>query len=239
MNPLRSSLSLGFALAFFLPSPASAYQIDCAILLCLAGGFPPSVPCAQARAEMIRRITPWPVEPPLQIWRCPMHAAFDLPTPRNPIDRLYQVADPTSGAALFPAVASATPWSNDQIVQIATGEYTDGSDTADVDISGPEFDFVRSIRVFSVEIAWQHWHGGDTDICEQAQSVRVGTYGTQGNFGWRASSVKALPAAFKGVKGWADFSSPDSSHCPGIHTRSVFIEWRDHEGSYGFEQVDY
>ena len=32
-----------------------AYPIDCAILLCLAGGFPPSAPCASARAEMIRR----------------------------------------------------------------------------------------------------------------------------------------------------------------------------------------
>ncbi|MEL6694570.1 MAG: hypothetical protein AAFQ12_16325, partial [Pseudomonadota bacterium] len=54
---------------------AQSYQIDCAILLCLSGGWPASVPCARARAEFIRRITPWPVEPPLQIWRCPMGAA--------------------------------------------------------------------------------------------------------------------------------------------------------------------
>ena len=56
------------------PATAQGYQIDCAILLCLAGGWPASVPCARARAEFIRRITPWPVEPPLQIWRCPMRA---------------------------------------------------------------------------------------------------------------------------------------------------------------------
>ena len=58
------------------PRRAEAYQIDCAILLCLAGGFPPSEPCARARAEMIRRITPWPIEPPLRLWRCPMRAGF-------------------------------------------------------------------------------------------------------------------------------------------------------------------
>lgn len=51
---------------------ASAYPIDCAILLCMAGGFPASVECSRAKAEVIRRITPWPVEPPLQLWRCPM-----------------------------------------------------------------------------------------------------------------------------------------------------------------------
>ena len=53
-------------------SPAQAYPIDCAILLCMAGGFPASVECSRAKAEVIRRITPWPVEPPLQLWRCPM-----------------------------------------------------------------------------------------------------------------------------------------------------------------------
>lgn len=55
------------------PAPAAqAYPIDCAILLCMAGGFPASVECSRAKAEVIRRITPWPVEPPLQLWRCPM-----------------------------------------------------------------------------------------------------------------------------------------------------------------------
>ncbi len=54
------------------PVAASSYPIDCAILLCLAGGFPASKECVAAKAEMIRRITPWPIEPPLQLWRCPM-----------------------------------------------------------------------------------------------------------------------------------------------------------------------
>ena len=82
MVPVRKMLAI-LALSFLpltaSPVPASAYQIDCAILLCLAGGFPPSAPCTAARAEMIRRITPWPIEPPLQIWRCPMRAGFFLP----------------------------------------------------------------------------------------------------------------------------------------------------------------
>ena len=37
---------------------AQTYPIDCAILLCLSGGWPASVPCSRARAEFIRRITP-------------------------------------------------------------------------------------------------------------------------------------------------------------------------------------
>lgn len=81
MTAARSLLiliTLTLAPIIALPAPARAYQIDCAILLCLAGGFPPSAPCAAARAEMIRRITPWPIEPPLQIWRCPMRAGFRL-----------------------------------------------------------------------------------------------------------------------------------------------------------------
>ncbi|WP_273794973.1 hypothetical protein [Brucella intermedia] len=51
---------------------AIQYPIDCAIVLCMAGGFPASTECLAAKAEVVRRITPIPVEPPLQIWRCPM-----------------------------------------------------------------------------------------------------------------------------------------------------------------------
>lgn len=63
-------VSVGLA----LPSRvvAQSYPIDCAILLCLAGGFPASAECSAAKFELIRRITPWPIEPPLQLWRCPM-----------------------------------------------------------------------------------------------------------------------------------------------------------------------
>lgn len=59
--------------------PAQAYPVDCAILLCLAGGWPASAECTHARAVFIRRITPWPIEPPLQIWRCPMGVSYNAP----------------------------------------------------------------------------------------------------------------------------------------------------------------
>ena len=70
---------------------AQTYPIDCAILLCLSGGWPAPVPCARARAEFIRRITPWPVEPPLQIWRCPMGASYQLDDGVGGGGRIYDV----------------------------------------------------------------------------------------------------------------------------------------------------
>ncbi|PVA08622.1 hypothetical protein DC366_18305 [Pelagivirga sediminicola] len=52
------NLPLAAFLALALTGPtvptqarAQTYQIDCAILLCLSGGWPASVPCARARAE--------------------------------------------------------------------------------------------------------------------------------------------------------------------------------------------
>ncbi|WP_037317541.1 hypothetical protein [Ruegeria halocynthiae] len=46
---------------------ARAYDMDCAIMLCMAGGFPSSAVCSAAYAEMIRRITPWPSLPPFGV----------------------------------------------------------------------------------------------------------------------------------------------------------------------------
>lgn len=75
-----------------LPSTTKAqtYPIDCAILLCLSGGWPASVPCSRARAEFIRRITPWPVEPPLQIWRCPMGASYETERHPSNVNRIFE-----------------------------------------------------------------------------------------------------------------------------------------------------
>lgn len=72
-------LAAGAATASFLAAPVDAYPIDCAILLCMAGGFPASAECSAAKAEVIRRITPWPIEPPLQLWRCPMGSGVGVP----------------------------------------------------------------------------------------------------------------------------------------------------------------
>ncbi len=71
-NLLTGAACLGLGAISPFAKPVHAYSIDCAILLCLAGGFPASAECSAAKAEVIRRITPWPIEPPLQLWRCPM-----------------------------------------------------------------------------------------------------------------------------------------------------------------------
>ncbi|PHS19442.1 MAG: hypothetical protein COA78_00180 [Blastopirellula sp.] len=65
----RYILALAVSLAAFvgLPQKARAYDIDCAIMLCMAGGFPPSAVCAHAYRTMIWRITPWPSLPPFGI----------------------------------------------------------------------------------------------------------------------------------------------------------------------------
>lgn len=104
-------------------------------------------------------------------------------------------------------------------------------DRADIDISGPEFNFVRSIRVFDVRYARQHESGRDGD-CNRSANVVLGTYGAQGDFSWARSSLTALPVAHVGLERWGQ-------NCPSIYHRSVFVDWRDYEGNYGFEQVDY
>jgi len=231
------------AASAFFAQPATAYPIDCAILLCLAGGWPASVECAQAKAEFIRRITPWPVEPPLQIWRCPMRAASLSDDLIDPMTRLRAMAAQerelsirvAAGSPIQPEPAVLIydpdqPAGSDSLLQLTN--YSSENGTADVDISAPEFDFVRSIRVFSVERANQVFKRGD-DICIQQERIRMGSYTRQGAFRWGPSSVENLPEDFDSVVGWDD---PD---CPRVSNRSVFVDWTDNEGTYGFEQVDY
>lgn len=61
------ALTISLFVGIGLPQKARAYDIDCAIMLCMAGGFPPSAVCARAYRTMIRRITPWPSLPPFGI----------------------------------------------------------------------------------------------------------------------------------------------------------------------------
>ena len=233
----RARATLTAATIALLPGTASAYQIDCAILLCLSGGWPASAPCAAARAEFIRRVTPWPVEPPLQIWRCPMRAAYGADDVSSGLDWLleavsgepYRQAVPGDArnwsAAPTPAVA------NSPIEGLALRLAQEVSQGADIDISDPAFDFVRSIRVYHVSYARQreNWEGD----CNRSASVRLGTYGAQGEFAWRSSTPAALPTAHSGLESYG-------RHCPQIWShRSVFVDWRDYEGNYGFEQVNY
>lgn len=223
---------------------AQSYPIDCAILLCLSGGWPASVPCALARAEFIRRITPWPVEPPLQIWRCPMGASYHRDDNGGGAGRIYDILfidtqRPLQRAGEFtpfertnrpqPAVLRKTSVNRGQLPNGLALQLVQGR--ADIDISGPEFNFVRSIRVFDVRYARQYEAGSEGD-CERSAVVVLGTYGTQGDFSWQRSSTAALPEAHVGLERWGD-------HCPNIHHRSVFVDWRDFDGNYGFEQVNY
>ena len=213
MTRLRAAATLAAtAVSLSLATPAAAYPVDCAILLCLAGGWPASAECAHARTVFIARITPWPVEPPLQIWNCPMRASFRGEA--KLIERLFDIA--VRGEPVPLISIPETPWAL-QLVQ----------DRADVDISDPAFDFVRSIRVF--EITYQQRRSSDGD-CNTWGAVYMGTYGAQGEYSRRRSSVSAVPSA-------SDLAVP--ADCRSYWHRSVFVEWRDYEGSYGHEEVHY
>ncbi|WP_434622668.1 hypothetical protein [Tabrizicola sp. M-4] len=98
---------------------------------------------------------------------------------------------------------------------------------ADVDISDTAFDFVRSIRVFEITYQQRRNRHGD---CNSWGVVYMGTYGAQGDYSRRRSSVSAVPAA-------SVLAVP--ADCRDYRHRSVFVEWRDYEGSYGHEEVHY
>ena len=211
MKPLLAALLLGLGLSTASVAPVQAYPVDCAILLCLAGGWPASAECARARAVFIRRITPWPIEPPLQIWNCPMHASLRKPPAA---ERLFDISAP-----------SVTPKRPESALPVgALPRLVAGQ--ADIDISDPTFDFVRSIRVF--EITYRQWR--NSDDCSSWSAVFEGSYGEQGDYRRRRSSPAAVPDA-------SDFDPPAS--CGSYWHRSVFVEWRDFEGGYGFEEVHY
>ncbi len=213
MKPLLPALFLGLGLSTAAVTPAAAYPVDCAILLCLAGGWPASAECAHARAVFIRRITPWPIEPPLQIWNCPMRASFRGEA--RPLDRLFNIA--VRGDLAAPAMSFPEHGIEPMLIDAQ----------ADVDISDSTFDFVRSIRVF--EITYQQRRSSDGD-CNSWGTVYMGSYGAQGDYTRRRSSTSAVPKA-------SDFAIPAS--CSSYWHRSVFVEWRDYQGTYGHEEVHY
>jgi hypothetical protein len=157
---------------FAAPRPVDAYQIDCAILLCLAGGFPPSEPCARARAEMIRRITPWPIEPPLQLWRCPMRARLPMSGPEG-----SQVIE----AQYFPSVKPMSPRVPDPVARIwrVFGERVT--------------DYVMAIKVYDLTY-WRH-SNRDGD-CIVWGNLRMGTYDQDWEFHWRRAALSGSPDWF-------------------------------------------
>lgn len=187
--------------------PAQAYPVDCAILFCLAGGWPASAECTHARAVFIRRITPWPIEPPLKIWNCPMEVAAREPL-QSPLPRILEVNH--IGTAGFAGLILAQAFEG----------------RADIDISDTAFDFVRSIRVWDVRY-YEHRERGENGDCSEGSYMRLGIYGTQGDFAWQNTHPGAAPA-------WV----LPSREC-GTRRRGVGVEWEDHEGNHGHEWVSY
>ncbi len=257
LGTLAASLSASVALATLsptlLPSPARAqsYPIDCAILLCLAGGWPASVPCARARAEFIRRITPWPVEPPLQIWNCPMNTAFQTDPDGALLPRIFKLAyDPEqvrgvtragTFSSVLPEALSGTQSAGAQPdlrqsspppappANIQQAQAT-SQPQADIDISGSAFDFVRSIKVWHI-LAYQY----SGRQCQMVvDSARLGTYSQQGAFTWANSSTFQSPPWMRPA--WLQRSP---ANCRSVYYRAIGVEWRDYFGKSGHELIVY
>lgn len=203
-------------------NPSQAYQIDCAILICLSGGWPGDPVCTAARAEFIRRITPWPIEPPLQIWRCPMKASFPAETP---IERIWSISMTALPAQSY---VPNNRLNQSLLIEVATGP------TANVDISGDDFDFVRSIHVYDIDYD-QHVvnSSGGQDCVTTRSRVKRGSYGTQGDFSWANIGITAAPA-------WLGVKLTDYGICQNAgRFRGVGVEWTDYFGKAGFEVVRY
>lgn len=206
LRPTTFAALVSASMLAVTPQQAKAqdYPIDCAILLCLSGGWPASAPCTAARAEFIRRITPWPVEPPLQIWRCPLGGAVGGSSP----------------AALL-ASPSDIPGS-------------EPTPPADIDISGPAFDPIRSIRVYHVQYTQRTTGGGGMgEECQRSDGSRIGTYGPQGEYVWQEWPATLVPTGL----GFSAFDPP--ANCRPYQYRSVAVSWTDILGNTGLEEVRY
>ena len=162
---VHATLALG---ALALPGgSARAYPVDCAILLCLAGGWPANPVCTYAKATVVRRITPFPVEPPLQVWRCPMGGMGPAAAARVGGSALAG----TGPAGSSPPMAAGT------------------------DPSDPALDVVRSIRVHHVQYAQRTTSGGGAgEECQRRDGSRLGTYDADGGFRWEATAAAAVPS---------------------------------------------
>jgi len=143
-----------------------------------------------------------------------MGVSFNSPAALSPRERLTDIA-----AHTVPSIS--LPDSSLPFVSVQADEQ------ADVDISGGAFDFVRSIRVYHIQFSQRHNRDGD---CIRSDSTRIGSYGIQGDYHWLRSSVAQVPPAS---------ALPRPGHCASVSFRAVFVDWRDHAGNYGFEEVRY
>lgn len=88
IRALACAASVCLAVSGARPQPAAAesYDLDCAVILCLAGGFPTG--CAAAYSYMIRRITSVPPKPPFGF--CAMGSLSDVDFPDNDDPRAHE-----------------------------------------------------------------------------------------------------------------------------------------------------
>lgn len=227
--------ALAVALAALPATQASAYPIDCAIFLCLAGGWPASPDCNAAKAEFIRRITPYPVEPPLQLWRCPMNASHST-SGLGPIERLEAIkSNSASPIPELPSDETAETLVVDAAISIEEiqshhGQYGDGfqANPISVDLSSPEFDVVRSIRVWDVRHYSYRRRSREGD-CERSLDLVVGSYDHNAKFQWSDRAPAPIPS-------WL----PLANRCePPSTFRGVGVEWTDTFGFSDFELIRY
>lgn len=86
--PLVAALSL--ATAQSTPAVGEDYDMDCAVILCLAGGFPAG--CSSAYSYMIRRITSVPPKPPFGFCAMGNLSPTDFPNNDDPAAHAAMIA---------------------------------------------------------------------------------------------------------------------------------------------------
>ena len=104
---------------------------------------------------MIRRITPWPIEPPLQFWRWPMRAGFK--------------SQPTIAITL---TKQPMPLPRNR-----------GLDISAIPIYSSTIEsYLRAIKVYDMTY---RRHRGHDDSCNVTFRIQIGSYDTTGAFNWR------------------------------------------------------
>lgn len=246
---MRHQLLRYASFATFASTPALAYPIDCAILLCLAGGFPASVECTAAKAEFIRRITPFPVEPPLQIWRCPMSAAAPRTLAKA---RIYDAAFTTPQQSLISKSSLTGQFRAEQSATNVSGGDTalyNVQSTPTGDISDPVYDFVRAIKVWHLDYSQVKSRGS----CERRDQSRRGTYDLAGAYAWsthilRAETITIDDSSRDAISvvtaQWdapisASIHEANANSCDSFTYRAVVVTWTDYLGNPSSHEVRY
>ena len=166
-NLLASAAIAAFGALPFGAAPAAAYQIDCAILLCLAGGWPSAGACIPACARSSSGGSPLGRSSLLFKSGAVQCAPASRPRPTSPLSRLYDIASQQADSASGRAINAVCLYPKRSRLRASGRSYTTWPAREPISISAiPSFDFVRSIRVFDVDW-WEYDHEnqhGDHDL---------------------------------------------------------------------------